>query len=70
MATKGTHYVSNADFLVAMKEYRVKVLAAKEAGLTKQDKGSPQVTPYIGECLLKIGNHLSYKANFINYSYR
>ena len=72
MATKakGTHYVSNADFLVAMKEYRIKVLAAKEAGLIKKDDGYPQVTPYIGECLLKIGTHLSYKANFINYSYR
>lgn len=72
MATKakGNHYVSNADFLVAMQEYRVKVLAAKEAGLTKKDAGWPQVTPYIGECLLKIGTHLSYKANFINYSYR
>jgi hypothetical protein len=72
MATKakGAHYVNNADFLVAMKEYRVKILAAKEAGLTRSDKGWPQVTPYIGECLMKIGTHLSYKANFINYSYR
>jgi hypothetical protein len=72
MATKakGAHYVNNADFLVAMKEYRIKVLAAKELGLTKKDTGYPQVTPYIGECLMKIGTHLSYKANFINYSYR
>jgi hypothetical protein len=72
MATKakGAHYVNNAEFLVAMKEYRIKVLAAKEAGLVKKDKGYPPVTPYIGECLLKIGTHLSYKANFINYSYR
>jgi hypothetical protein len=67
---KGTHYVNNADFLVAMKEYRVKVLAAKEAGLIRKDAGWPQVTPFIGECLMKIGTHLSYKANFINYSYR
>jgi DNA-directed RNA polymerase specialized sigma24 family protein len=66
----GAHYVSNADFLVAMKEYRVKVLAAREAGLTKKEKGWPQVPHYVGECLLKIATHLSYKANFINYSYR
>jgi len=73
MATKivkGNHYVSNADFLVAVKEYRVKLLAAKELGLTKKDPGWPRVTPYIGECLMKIGTHLSYKSNFINYSYR
>jgi hypothetical protein len=67
---KGAHYVNNADFLVAMKEFRVKVLAAKEAGLVKGDKSWPAVTPYIGDCLMKIGTHLSYKANFINYSYR
>ena len=66
----GAHYVNNAEFLVAMKEYRVKVLAAKEAGLSKKEDGWPQVPHYIGDCLMKIGTHLSYKANFINYSYR
>jgi hypothetical protein len=59
------HYVSNADFLVAMKAYREKVLEAEAAG---EDK--PRVPEYIGECLLKIATHLSYKANFINYTYR
>jgi hypothetical protein len=61
----GAHYVNNADFLVAMKDYRASVLEAQEKGLEK-----PRVTPYIGDCLLKIATHLSYKANFINYSYR
>ena len=28
------------------------------------------VTEYIGECFLKIANHLSYRPNFINYTYR
>lgn len=59
------HYVNNADFLVAISEYRIKVLDAKEKGLPP-----PQVSNYIGECILKIANHLSYKPNFINYSYR
>ena len=30
----------------------------------------PPVTNYIGECFLKIATHLSYRPNFINYSYR
>lgn len=60
-----THYVNNPDFLAALKEYRLKVAEAKEAGLPK-----PQVSNYIGECILKIANHLSYKPNFINYTYR
>jgi hypothetical protein len=59
------HYVSNADFLVAMKQYRELVLAAEAAGDPK-----PRVPEYIGECLLKIATHLSYKSNFINYTYR
>ena len=28
------------------------------------------VTDYIGECFLKIATHLSYRPNFINYTYR
>lgn len=60
-----THYVNNADFLQALKDHREKVKEAKEADLPK-----PQVSNYIGECILKIANHLSYKPNFINYTYR
>lgn len=60
-----SHYVSNADFLKAITEYREKVLASREAGTDK-----PRVPEYIGECLLKIATHLSYKSNFINYTYR
>ncbi len=60
-----THYVNNADLLAALKEYRQKVADAKENGSPK-----PQVSNYIGECILKIANHLSYKPNFINYTYR
>lgn len=59
------HYVSNADFLAAMKDYKAKVLEAEAAG---EDK--PRVPEYVGDCLLKIATHLSYKHNFIGYTYR
>lgn len=59
------HYVNNADFLVAITEYKEKVKQAEENNLP-----APQVSNYIGECILKIATHLSYKPNFINYSYR
>lgn len=59
------HYVNNADFLAAIKEYKQKVKDAEESGSPK-----PQVSNYIGECILKIATHLSYKPNFINYSYK
>lgn len=59
------HYVNNADFLEAIKKYRESVEAAAAEG-----KDKPRVPEYIGGCLLKIATHLSYKANFINYTYR
>ena len=59
------HYVDNKKFLVAMVEYREKVQKAEDKKRTK-----PVVTNYIGECFLKIANHLSYRPNFINYTYR
>lgn len=46
---KPAHYVSNADFLAAIKEYRILVLEAKEKGLEK-----PQITNYLGECILRL----------------
>jgi hypothetical protein len=60
-----SHYVNNPDFLAALVKHRIAVADALESG---DDR--PQVSNYIGECILKIANHLSYKANFINYSYR
>ena len=59
------HYVNNADFLAALLEMREKKKHAEENGLPK-----PIVSNYIGQCILKIATHLSYKPNFINYSYR
>ena len=54
------HYVDNALFLERITEYRNSVIAAKEAG-----KEKPRVPNYLGECFLKIANHLAYKSNFI-----
>jgi len=59
------HYVSNKDFLAAMIEYKKMVKKA-----AKEGKPKPPVTDYIGECFLKIANHLSYRPNFINYTFR
>ena len=59
------HYVDNKKFLQAMIEYRDKCQKAEE-----KNRKKPPVTNYIGECFLKIANHLSYRPNFINYTYR
>ena len=59
------HYVDNKKFLEAMKEYRDLRIKAEQEG-----KPRPTVSNYIGECYLKIANHLSYRPNFINYTYR
>ena len=62
---KSEHYVNNKEFLAAMVEYKKTVDKAKKAG-----KNNPRVPDYVGECFLKIANHLSYRPNFINYTYR
>jgi hypothetical protein len=59
------HYVSNKDFLAAMIVYKKMCKQAKKDG-----KQKPPVTDYIGTCFLKIANHLSYRPNFINYTFR
>jgi hypothetical protein len=59
------HYVNNADFLAALIEYKK---ACDQAKLN--DKQDPQIPNYIGECFLKIADHLSRKPNFISYSFR
>ena len=65
MAAKKEHYVNNKEFLEAMKAYRKSVNKAK-----REKKEKPTVTNYIGSCFLKIANHLSYRPNFINYTFR
>ena len=64
-AKEKPHYVDNKKFLLAMTEWRLKYDKAEKA-----KRKQPAVTNYIGECFLKIANHLSYRPNFINYTYR
>ena len=62
---KTKHYINNPDFLAALIDYQTKCDEAKAAG-----KDDPQIPNYIGECFLKIAEHLSRKPNFISYSFR
>jgi hypothetical protein len=70
--TKGEHYVDNKVFLQAMTDWKVlcKIAEEDQKDLPKEEKVKPQITNYIGECFLKIATHLSYRPNFINYTYR
>ena len=59
------HYVDNKKFLQALIDYRKSVDEANVNGLEQ-----PIVPNYIGECFIKIATHLSYKSNFINYTFK
>jgi hypothetical protein len=63
--SKTKHYVNNPDFLQALIDYKQACDIAK-----KENREEPIVPNYIGECFLKIANHLSRKPNFISYSFR
>ena len=64
--TPSNHYINNKEFFAAMVEWKKIVIEADSSG----DESRPPVTDYIGECFLKIAEHLSYRPNFINYPYR
>ena len=59
------HYIDNKEFLAKISAYREARIEAEESGEEK-----PRVTNYIGECFVKIANHLAYKSNFVNYTFR
>lgn len=63
--TETRHYIDNKKFLDALIEYQKEVRQAEKNGEEK-----PIVYEYIGDCFIKIANHLAYKSNFINYSFR
>ena len=79
---KSEHYVNNKELLFAMIEYRNKVELSyekkfgkvlKEQPKTERAKSWPEKPPiprYIGECFLKIANHLSFQPNFVNYMFK
>ena len=62
---RSIHYVNNKEFLAALIRYREDVEIAR-----LQDKPKPVIPRYIGECFLKIANHLSFKPNFVNYMFK
>ena len=62
---RSEHYVNNKEFLAALIRYREDVEIAR-----LQDKIKPVIPRYIGECFLKIANHLSFKPNFVNYMFK
>lgn len=62
---KSEHYVNNKEFYQALVEYNQKVKLAKEQGLPK-----PRISNYLGDCFLRIANHLAYKPNFVNYMFK
>ena len=59
------HYVNNAQFSQAVVDYVTIVREAK-----KNEEALPIVPDYIASCFLKIAEGLSYKSNFIRYTYR
>ncbi len=65
MASKAKHYVNNQEFLKAISEWKEVVKESESAG-----EEQPPITDYIGDCFLKIAQHLSYRPNFINYTFR
>jgi len=66
MAKRQKHnYVDNKKFLAEMIKFRQSVIDAEAEG-----KPRPIVPYYIGDCIMKIATHLSYKPNFVNYTFR
>jgi hypothetical protein len=69
MSTKkrgtGAHYVNNKLFLEAMIEYKDKVKLSIENSTRK-----PQISNYIGNCILLIAQRVAHKPNFSNYTFR
>ena len=62
---KKVHYVDNKLFFSEMEKWKTEIEESDEV-----DDLPPKVTEYMGECFYKIATHLSYRPNFINYTYR
>ena len=62
---RSEHYVNNKEFLTAIIAYKDQIALAEVRGEAK-----PVIPRYIGECFLKIANHLSFKPNFVNYMFK
>jgi len=82
---RSEHYVNNKQFLAAVIELRDFFNEGKKLGhenhrvsikYFKEHRDRIVATKfrrcyeYLGDCFSKIGNHLAYKPNFVNYMYR
>jgi hypothetical protein len=76
---RSEHYVNNEEFLNALIDYQNKVELSfiQKYGRepTKSDRGTrwdtkPPIPRYVGECFLKMSNHLAFKPNFVNYMFK
>jgi hypothetical protein len=65
MTNKNKHYVDNERFFGEMKKWKQKVLDNRE-----MDDPDPPSTEFMGECFLRISEHLVMRPNFINYTFR
>jgi len=59
------NYVDNVKLYDALVEYKKLCLVAENCG-----DDDPPIPPYIAECFLLIGQGLSSKPNFMNYTYK
>ena len=62
---KNAHYVDNNKFYQEITKWKKEWDEA-----VANDEPTPQCTNYLGECFVKISNHLAYKSNFVNYTFR
>lgn len=58
-------YINNPTFLKALIDYKKLC-----ADYLNAEKEKPIVPDYIAECFMKIATNLSYRANFINYTFK
>lgn len=59
------HYVNNKAFTLALDNYSRDCRAAEDEG-----KAKPQMSNYLGECILKMSTRLANSPRFSGYSYR
>ena len=59
------HYIDNEKFFKEMKKWKQRIIDARQV-----EDPDPVCTDYIAECFLKISEHLAWKPNFINYTFR
>ena len=60
-----SHYIDNKVFFSEMCKWKDLIKEADDLGEPR-----PPITTYIGECFMKIAEHLSFKTNFANYPYK